>query len=249
MKWNSICFDLDNTLFSHEQAFKRAISECYNSLLATINKGTNVSGSSFETFFPIFKRNSDRYWALYENKNVTAQHYRRLRFMETIKEMDLPFTEKEADWFHEKYYNIVDEYSVPYDGLHELLQYLSKIGVTLGIITNGTIDTQYNKLRKLGITQWIPESNMIVSEEAGIAKPDPEIFILAEKTFSLTSPKLFVGDSWKHDVAGASGAGWDSLFLNTRGENRGAEHQPVAVCETFSEASQTIREQLKEGGM
>ncbi|MBM7097340.1 MULTISPECIES: HAD family hydrolase [Alteribacter] len=243
MKWNSVCFDLDNTLFSHEQAFKLAIEQCFHELMNGISHVKNVS---FDEFFPLFKHNSDRYWESFEKREVSPKEYRRLRFLETVKELELPFTEIDADWFHERYYAIVDDYSIPYEGLESLLSFLRKHKMKIGIITNGTADTQYNKLQKLGIAKWVSDHQMIVSEEVDVAKPDKRIFMLAKERFGLQEPVLFVGDSWKHDVIGAIEAGWDSIFLNSRGEKRTTEHSPVAECNTLLQVKQVIEKEVGE---
>ncbi|PYZ98626.1 hypothetical protein CR205_08610 [Alteribacter lacisalsi] len=245
MKWNSVCFDLDNTLFSHESAFKRAMKDCFHTL---IQPEQGCGHIDFTDFFPVFKRNSDRYWGLFEQKKVSGREYRRMRFNETMRELSLPLGEAEADRFHERYYQIVDDFTVPFAGLYDLFEMLSEHNVQLGIITNGTIDTQYNKLKKLAVSDWITPDRMIVSEEAGCAKPDPSIFRLAEQQFELNEPRLFIGDSWKHDVAGAIDAGWDSLFMNTRKENRHTSHEPVAECVTLKEVKTFFELQVSGGG-
>ncbi|WP_026689263.1 HAD family hydrolase [Alteribacter aurantiacus] len=242
MKWNSVCFDLDNTLFSHERAFKKAMAECFQELIDKHSSDTTIT---FNQFFPIFKRNSDRFWGLFEKKEVSAKEYRRRRFLETMKELDLSFSKEDADWFHKRYYEVVDNYCVPYEGLSDLLHYLHSRKVNMGIITNGTADTQYNKLEKLQISDWITKNQMVVSEEVDVAKPDKKIFDLAKETFGLKEPVLFVGDSWKHDVVGPIEAGWDSIFMNTRGEERQTVHSPVAECNTLVEVLSVI---AKEDG-
>ncbi|WP_171051714.1 HAD family hydrolase [Alteribacter natronophilus] len=245
MQWNSICFDLDNTLFSHEAAFKRAMEDCFHTL---IKPAPGCDHVTFKDFFPVFKRNSDRFWDLFEKKKVSGTEYRRMRFTKTMDELSLRLGNREADRFHERYYRIVDEFTEPFPGIESLFDMLGRKGVRLGIITNGTTDTQYRKLEKLNISRWVTPEQMIVSEEAGVAKPHPEIFRLAEETFSLKEPVLFVGDSWKHDVAGPIDAGWDSLFLNTRREDRKTDHKPAAECFTIQEVHDFLQSRLSGGG-
>ncbi|MCD8508752.1 MAG: HAD family hydrolase [Bacillus sp. (in: Bacteria)] len=238
MLWKGVCFDLDNTLFSHEKAFKKAIGNSYYKLVAADIDKPHVP---FEVFYTSFKRNSDLYWPQYESKSLSGTDYRRKRFCETMKEFGLPFTNELADMFHNHYYEVVDEYSEPYPGLSELFNFLSNKEIKLGIITNGMVDTQWGKVEKIGASRWIPKENVLISEEVGVLKPDKAIFQLMEKSLRLSPDKLlFIGDSWQHDVVGAMNAGWDAVFLNTRGEQRKTGHKPVAELNTLIEVKQLL---------
>ncbi|WP_179298756.1 HAD family hydrolase [Evansella halocellulosilytica] len=233
MKWEGICFDLDNTLFSHEKAFKHAIKASFEHYLSNVVK-MKEDPISFNDFFNVFKSNSDRYWSMYESKELTGRDYRRLRFMKTMEAFKLPSSHEHADLFHEYYYNIVDDFSEPYPGMEQLLSFLKNRNIQLGIITNGMVDTQYGKVKKIGAGKWIPENNIIVSEEVGVVKPSTEIFRIAEKRMKLRPDQLlFIGDSWKHDVEGAKQAGWEAIFLNSRNEERNSAVEPFIECQSL----------------
>ncbi|SDY54244.1 putative hydrolase of the HAD superfamily [Evansella caseinilytica] len=235
MYWKGIGFDLDNTLFSHEAAFRRAIHHCFNTFIA---KHQPVKEISFERFYALFKYNSDAFWEKFENQEWTKTEYRRSRFNETMKAVKLPYGDDEADRFHHQYFHIVDDCSEPYPFLHSLLAFLQEQQVTMFVITNGMTDTQYGKLEKIGAAQWIPKEMLIVSEEVGCVKPDRQIFRLAEERVNLTAKQLlFIGDSWKHDVVGALEAGWDAIFLNTRQEKRSTSHRPIKEFATLEKAA------------
>ncbi|MDQ0254414.1 putative hydrolase of the HAD superfamily [Evansella vedderi] len=246
MRWKGICFDLDNTLFSHEEAFKSAIEDSFHTYILSV-KGIEKT-ITFDQFFKLFKWNSDRYWNLYEQKKLNGTEYRRKRFNETMKELGLPFSNHIADKFHAHYYEVVDDHSKPYSGLKDLMNFLTNRQVKLGIITNGMIDTQFGKVEKLGASNWIPTGNIIVSEEVGVVKPQREIFRLMEQRIQLPPKELlFIGDSWLHDVAGAIDAGWEAIFLNTRGENRKSKHEPTVELHTLEEVKDFLIDQLGGG--
>ena len=234
MTWQGIGFDLDNTLFSHEQAFERATKDSYHSYCENVGRSSKLV--PYDHFFALFKTNSDQYWQLFEEKKIDGPTYRRMRFNETMKTLALPYGDDLSDRFHAHYYRLVDEYSVPFQGLKEIMVLLKEQDIKFVIITNGTIDTQYGKVKRLGLDKWIEEENVIVSEEVGIAKPDPDIFRLAEKKLDfLAEDMLFIGDSWKHDIVGSIDAGWDAIFLNTRGEDRKTNHSPLKEYLTLVE--------------
>ena len=61
------------------------------------------------------------------------------------------------------------------DAMKDLLQSL-KEKVTLGIITNGPAQHQWDKVNALGVTEWIPVGHVFISGALGVAKPDKRIF-------------------------------------------------------------------------
>lgn len=243
MRWTTICFDLDNTLFSHEAAFEKAIRYCYKKLReAWQEKGLTVKQVDEESWFKVFKQNSDLYWEQFEQRIVDASTYRRLRYHDTMVNFGLPYSDEEADEFHSLYYEIVYQFSEPFAGLDSLMQRLTSEGVQIGIITNGTVDTQYKKITKLGLNKYIDERFIFISEKLGVSKPDKQIFIHALQVLGADEAKaLFVGDSWEHDIVGAIEAGWDAIYLNSRGENPTFQSvKPVATCRSLVEVQAVI---------
>jgi 5'-nucleotidase len=237
MRWQTICFDLDNTLFSHEEAFEKAIYFCFETLFKKYNYENKIN---LDDMFKVFKKNCDLYWDEYERGIITPKEYRRRRFLSTVSHYQMPFNYNDADEFHEHYYSIVDDFSEPYPKLYSLITTLVEASIKIGIITNGTVDTQYNKIKKLQLNNWIREDCIFISEEVNVAKPNREIFDLAKQKLHSKSDYLFIGDSWEHDVVGSIEAGWDSIFLNTRNEERKTSHKPIEICSTLEEVAEII---------
>ncbi len=245
MRWGTICFDLDNTLYSHEKAFEKAIIFCFKTILNKKNLRYNFS---VDELFTIFKKNCDLYWPDYESGSLSQQQYRRKRFLETMNYFKLPFTSIESDEFHNHYTQVVDDFSEPFPYLYSLLKKLVAVNIKIGIITNGNVTTQYNKLNKLKLNQWFTADSIFISEQLMAAKPERKIFDLAKSKLFSEFGYLFVGDSWDHDVVGAVSAGWDCIYLNTRNETPKTKDKPVHICTTLSEAAKFIcQENLLKG--
>lgn len=243
MRWKTICFDLDNTLFSHEQAFEKAIRHCYKRQLEHwLEKGLEIKAVNEDVWFDVFKQNSDRYWDQFEHQIVDALTYRRLRYYDTMTAFKLPYSDEEADQFHAFYYDIVYQFSKPFAGLESLFKRLISEDIQVGIITNGTVDTQYKKVRELGLDHYIQKEFIFISEQLGIAKPDKRIFSHALQVLGADKAKpLFVGDSWEHDVAGAIESGWDAIYLNSRSKPPTTDSvKPMAICRTLLEVRNII---------
>ncbi|SDH49534.1 putative hydrolase of the HAD superfamily [Alteribacillus persepolensis] len=242
MRWNTICFDLDNTLFDHEKAFEHAIMHTFKATLHTLQETyTHLPHVDINEWFQTFKHYSDFYWNDYEDKRLTREEYREKRFNKTMEYYQLPCEENAAKTFHNQYENVVARYSTPFEGVHALLLWLKKQKVSIGVITNGKRRIQSEKMQQLGITQYIPIQHLIVSNEIGVKKPEKSIFDIALETINGDREHaLFIGDSWEQDVQGAIAAGWDAVFLDTRKEHKTDGYPPVAHHYYFTETARFL---------
>ena len=103
-----------------------------------------------------------------------------------------------------------------YDDVIPALDALAGGGVRLGIISNWD-----ERLRGL-LCQFELDSRfevIVVSHEAGFAKPSPEIFALAARELNLPAQAiLHVGDSVEHDLQGGRDAGLQAVRILRRGD-------------------------------
>ena len=97
----------------------------------------------------------------------------------------------------------------------ELLDYL-KPKYHLHLITNGFQEVQHTKLSGSGLEPYF--ETLTVSEEVGVKKPNPEIFIYAlNKAHATAEESLVIGDEMAVDIDGARAAGIDQVFFNPSG--------------------------------
>jgi putative hydrolase of the HAD superfamily len=83
----------------------------------------------------------------------------------------------------------------------------------IGIVTNGPTEVQHAKLELLGLDHFV--DFVLVSEEFGVAKPDPAIFREALRLAEVRPQEaIFVGDSVEFDMAGARAAGIPTIWVN-----------------------------------
>lgn len=96
-------------------------------------------------------------------------------------------------------------------GALELLGRLRSDGYKLAIITNGSIRSQQAKVQTSGLDQWV--DHVLISEEEGIRKPDPEIFHRACRRLQVEPGAcIFVGDNPEADVFGAHRVGMRTVW-------------------------------------
>jgi putative hydrolase of the HAD superfamily len=86
----------------------------------------------------------------------------------------------------------------------------------LGIVTNGPTEVQRAKVDLLALQNLV--DFVVISEEFGAAKPDPEIFHEAlRRARTSAAETVFVGDSPEFDIAGARAAGLHTVWVNRAG--------------------------------
>ncbi len=92
------------------------------------------------------------------------------------------------------------------------LDALEARGVPIAIVTNGGASTQRQKLVNAGLADRV--ACCVVSEELGVRKPDPAIFLEASARLGV-DPRAswFVGDDPVADIRGAGGVGFRTVWL------------------------------------
>ncbi len=103
-----------------------------------------------------------------------------------------------------------------------------------GLVTNGPSVIQRAKLERLGIEHLFPI--VVVSEEIGVAKPDPAIFAHALALAGVRPEEaLYVGDHPLNDVIGARRAGLVSVWCDRFGRQWTREERPPLVIRSLWE--------------
>jgi putative hydrolase of the HAD superfamily len=81
------------------------------------------------------------------------------------------------------------------------------------VVTNGETRLQEEKLRRTGLDRYL--ADWVISEEAGVRKPNPRIFgIAAERARMRLAGAWVVGDAPEVDIAGAEAIGAPSVWLH-----------------------------------
>ena len=111
------------------------------------------------------------------------------------------------------------------DGAEPLLRCLQDRKHPMAVVTNGS-RSQRGKIEALEASRYF--DTVLISEEEGIAKPDPRIFRQALSRLNAAPGRsVFVGDSLEHDIAGARNAGMMTVYIK-KGKAEDADH---AVCD------------------
>ncbi|HEU4719358.1 MAG TPA: HAD family hydrolase [Bacteroidia bacterium] len=110
------------------------------------------------------------------------------------------------------------EVSIPvYPDADEILGWLKEKNIATGIITNGVVDVQKNKVKATGMDHRVDIVVYARTWGAGFEKPHPRAFGEAlERAGVSAGNAIFVGDVPETDIRGAEAAGIANVFLVDR---------------------------------
>ena len=99
----------------------------------------------------------------------------------------------------------------------------------LVIISNGLTLYQWPKIDRFELRPYF--DRIVISEEAGVVKPESEIFAAAIEGFGVApEAAIHVGDSLSADIGGARAAGWLAAWIR-RGDGHAAVEDDTTIPE------------------
>lgn len=107
------------------------------------------------------------------------------------------------------------------------------------VVTNGTVEQQERKLRHTGLDREV--AGWVISEGAGLRKPDPEIFRLAAASAGQSLDGAWmIGDSAEADIGGARNAGLPGIWLHRGRRWPLTAFQPCRTAGSFPDAVRIV---------
>ena len=226
----AILFDLDDTLFDHQRASTIALRAMH---------AAHAPHLPFDAFAQCHRDVLEKFHRHYLDGQFTLDEARtaRMKFLFASFGIDIDDATINAAAALYRQQHQANRALLP--GALELLTALQP-QARLGIVTNNSTVEQHEKLRALGIAHFF--DTVVISEDAGFAKPDPRIFAIAlERIGARAEESVFLGDSWQNDVQGALSAGIGAIWLN-----RIADKETPALERT---ASHFVPETLTSAGV
>jgi len=205
-------FDADGTLFDYNRAEATALKNTFHSLRLPYEDG----------YLNIYQRINQGLWQALEKQEITQAVLRYRRFellLESIQQTGSP---------HQMSSAYIEHLAICADlieGAYEVLKTLKETS-RIAIVTNGLQAVQRGRLAYSTIKDFVTE--MIISEEIGVAKPHAAFFDVA---FTRTgqpakSDVLIIGDSLTSDMQGGVDYGIATCWYNPNGEPR-PDHLPI----------------------
>ena len=189
-RYKGILLDIDNTLYDYENCHTYAMEMC----IELMRSKFHVDKSEF-----IDQR----------LKNTAASHNRLLYFQGVFEILEINSLNHSLELYNCYWDNFIEKIQ-PFEGIQPIFQ---KYDGKICFVTDLTAQIQFRKLRKLKLNNT--NNFMVTSEEAGVEKPNKEIFHLALKKLNLHIDEVcMIGDNFEKDIIGALNLNMDSIWIN-----------------------------------
>jgi putative hydrolase of the HAD superfamily len=226
----AVLFDLDDTLFDHRNSARAALSGVHRAHAPAVE-------------FAVFEQHHTHHLEVLHEEvlagRLSIDDARRERFRRIFSEVGIRLDEPAVDAVAVAYRRGYLASRRVLDGAVDLVQAI-RPHARIAIVTNNLAEEQRDKLAFCGLTSLVDA--LVVSEEAGTAKPDPAIFEIALARLGVTrEAAVMFGDSWAADIVGAAGAGIRAVWFNPTGKPRPAEPADVEEVRSLAPAGDVAR--------
>lgn len=194
-----VYFDIDGTLLDHQHAEREALAdvrERYLEIFGTL---------SVEELQQEYHAINAPLWRRYADGEIDKHTLQTQRFDQLLAAVGAPHAEPALvrRYYMQRYghhWRFIPGAREAYEAVAEQMP--------VGLMTNGFAEVQAEKLKEFPVLEARADT-VVVCEETGALKPDPQVFAhAAEKAGVTSSGVLYVGDSYRSDVVGATEADW-----------------------------------------
>ncbi len=191
---NNLCviFDLDDTLYKEIDYLKSA----YRFIAKQLKDEFRPEDRIYDVMFEAYIKGQNAFSVVKNTLNIDTP-------IETL-----------LQWYRTH----IPDITLP-DDSKKMLGYLHNKGIAIGILTDGRSVTQRNKIKALGLNQYIPEQNIVISEEFGSEKPCEANYTYFESLYSEIDNFIYVGDNPRKDFIAPNRLGWKTIGLIDDGRN------------------------------
>ncbi len=201
--YRGFLLDADNTLLDYDRAEGEAFLEAVAPALAGVPPLEAREA---------YARINAEHWARFETRSITAGELKVGRFRVLLERFGLP---ADPAALSTRYLEALSAKAFFLPHAREVLEALSRRAV-LCLITNGLTLVQKGRIRRAGIGGFFRA--VLISEELGLAKPDPRFFLRAAEAAAMPASELLcVGDNPSADIGGARAAGIAACWYNPGG--------------------------------
>ena len=213
MKYDWIFFDADGTLFDYDAAEAAALRGAFECCELPFEPRIGARYSEINAAI----------WREFELGEIHQDELKTLRFDRLFEEVGLRC---EAAVFSGHYLQILGRQTTLLAGAEEFLRSLPG-GLRLLLITNGLAEVQVPRFAESSIRDCFSE--IVISGELGLAKPDPAIFDFAFERIGRPARDrvLMIGDNLGSDILGGVNYGIDTCWYNPAGQTNGHQVEPT----------------------
>lgn len=208
-KYRNLFIDLDDTVYDFSEASREAFRETYD--LLQYGRYFN----SFEHYMELYAPYNLMLWGMYGEGKITKEELNRRRYSHPLEAVGVNDRELAATFCREALSRIPTKGPLM-PGAIELLEYL-RPKYNMYILSNGFKELQSRKMHTAGIDKYFDK--LILSEDIGVNKPNPELFEHALRTTdSKLIESIMIGDMFETDITGAANIGMEQIYYNPKGK-------------------------------
>ncbi len=199
----AVIFDLDNTLADRKYSYKKHAEACGRLFLKDISLLDSFCERLIDLDNNGYSCKEKTYRTIYEEFPLTGSP-----------------AEMSAKWNENS-----EKFTICEPFAEDILIYL-KEKYTLALLTNGYSLTQNIKLDRTGLRKFF--SAVVISEDTGTMKPDPEIFRMTCRMIGASEKEcVYIGDHFENDIRGALSAGMSAVLYDRY--QTSAENYPYTI--------------------
>ena len=228
MKYKTLLFDLDGTILDFSKTEEAALIAAYKIVFDT---------KPIDNLQSVYHKINSALWKEFEKGNIKISDLKKKRFSDLFAYFDL---NANSDDFSDIYLSELGKGGYLLEGAMDILNYCKK-HYRLAAITNGIGDVQRSRIRVAKIEHFF--ETIVISEDVGIAKPDPEIFTITLGKMELTQKDeiLMIGDSLSSDILGGINAGIDTCWIKGNGDKT-KDIEPTFTISNISKLKEILNQ-------
>lgn len=192
-KCKVVVFDLDDTLYKEIDYLKSG----YRCIASLVSNAYIAENEVYQLMLNTYRQGGDSF-------ATVVQKY--------------GFRLFNVEWMLGVYRNHKPKISLE-DDTKDTLDWLKTNGVRLGVITDGRLRQQQNKMDALGLLKYMDENDMVVNVKADRFKPDRRSFQYFMNKYGEFCDYWYVGDNTAKDFLAPNGLGWTTVCLLDDGRN------------------------------
>ncbi|KRK96967.1 HAD superfamily hydrolase [Secundilactobacillus odoratitofui DSM 19909 = JCM 15043] len=227
MAYQTLLFDIDDTLLNFQAAEKQAMVGLFQELNLPLSDDT----------YRFYHHRNAELWRQFELGNITKTALLSKRFTDLFAYLGEP--DVNGPQIEKRYRHYLSMGHEPMPHATEVLQAL-KPQHDLYIVTNGVAKTQQKRLAESHFDQYF--NQVFISELIGAQKPEPAFFERATsqiKAFD-ANQALVIGDSLSSDIKGANAVGIDSVWFNPQHQANQSDVRPTYEIDQLTDLTQIV---------
>ena len=203
-RYRGFLFDADNTLFDYDRAEGEALTVTLSAALPEVPLRTALAA---------YHEINAGFWRRFEQGSTSLAELKPGRFRALLQSLG---RDGDPQAISSRYLQELSARAYFLPHAKEVVEELSR-SFPLALVTNGIGMVQRGRLAKSGVAGCFRA--VIISEELGLAKPDPRFFQAAREAISLPANELLcIGDNPISDIEGARAAGIDACWYAPNGQ-------------------------------